>query len=99
MVYDSTKGLLRSMVLALETGPETGWDDHIESARECLYEMHQMTRAFCRVEKPKGPHAAVQIPVERLHRAMPHVKEMVVAIRRKDQVAALESGRAALAAM
>ena len=34
---------------------------------------------------------------ERASKAIPHVKSMVRAIRRKDQTAAVESGRAALA--
>jgi hypothetical protein len=94
MVYDSTKILLRSIVLSLEAKNEAEWDEHIESGRECLYEMHQMTRTLCVAStRPVGrsPH------VERLHRAMPHVKNMVGAMRRKDHATALESGKAALA--
>jgi hypothetical protein len=34
-----------------------------------------------------------------LHRAIPHVRTMVIAIRHKDQTRALESGKAALAEM
>ena len=36
---------------------------------------------------------------DKLNRAMPHVRTMVIAIRHKDQTRALESGRAALAEM
>src|SRR5208282_2564245 len=36
---------------------------------------------------------------EKLSRAMPHVRTMVIAIRHKDQTRAIESGRAALAEM
>jgi len=44
--------------------------------------------------------APALVPVyERAARAVPHVKSMVRAIRRKDRVAAVESGTAALAEM
>jgi len=100
MVYDSTKTLLRSIVLSLESGQDAAWDDQIESGKECLYEMHQMTRAFCRVDKnPNSKTTSHNHHVERLTRAMPHVKNMVSALRRNDQATALESGKAALAAM
>jgi hypothetical protein len=36
---------------------------------------------------------------ERLNRAVPHVRKMVIAIRHKDQPVALESGKTALAEM
>jgi hypothetical protein len=36
---------------------------------------------------------------EKLNRAIPHVRTMVIAIRHKDQARALESGKAALAEM
>lgn len=100
MLYDSTKTLLRNIVQRLEAPDKAGWDDQIESGKECLYEMHQMCLPSHRAYKTdslnsKSP-GQIQLS-ERLQRAMPHAKSMVRAIRRRDQATALESGKAALA--
>jgi hypothetical protein len=101
MLYDSTKVLLRGMVHSLQTPGKVGWDDHIESGGECLFEIHQMARPLYRGYRLDAANRKpVLVPVyERAARAIPHVKLMVRAIRRKDQAAAIESGTAALAEM
>jgi len=102
MLYDSTKNLLRSIVHSLETFEKPAWDDLIESGKECLYEMHQMTRPSYRAYKSAGSDAKFPTHIpdsEGLNRAMPDVKVMVGAIRRKDRTMALQSGRAALIEM
>lgn len=91
MLYDSTKTLLRNLLQSLETADTTGWDDRIETGKECLYEMHQMARPLYKAYRTEEPVA------EKVNRAIPHVKSMVNAIRRKDHTTALESGKAALA--
>jgi len=101
MLYDSTKVLLRGILGSLQSTGEVGWEDQAELGSECLYEIHQMARpkyqAYRTDPFSKGP---VLAPVyERAARAIPHVKSMVRAIRRKDQVTAVESGMAALAEM
>jgi hypothetical protein len=99
MLYDSTKVLLRSILLSLETAGRIRWDDEIEAAGECSYEMHQMARPLYQGYRSDPiSRTPVRMPVsERAARAIPHVKTMVRAIRRKDQIAAVESGKAALA--
>ena len=99
MLYDSTKVLLRGILLSLEDAGKIGWDDQEESACQCSYEMHQMARPLHGGYRGDVANkASVTVPVsERAARAIPHVKSMVRAIRRRDQVAAVESGRAALA--
>jgi hypothetical protein len=98
MLYDSTKTLLRDIVQSLETADKTGWDDQIESGKECLYEMHQMSGPAYKGYKSDGPKSPTHNPIsEKVNRAMPHVKSMVSAIRRKDQTKALQSGKAACA--
>ena len=101
MLYDSTKVLLRGILLSLQSAAGIRWDDYAEWAGECSYEIHQMSRPLYqgyRCDPLK--HVPVLIPVsERAARAIPHVKLMARAIRRRDQTAALESGRAALAEM
>jgi hypothetical protein len=101
MLYDSTKVLLRGILWSLQSPDEDHWDDRIESGGECLYEMHQMARPLYQGYRIDASHKMpVLAPVfERAARAIPHVKSMVKAIRRKDQAAAVESGRAALAEM
>ena len=100
MLYDSTKSLLRSILQSLEKPGNVGWDDQIEWSRQCLYEMHQMARPEYKGYRTEGPNGrpAGPVPVStKMTRAIPHVKSMVSAIRRKDQAMALESGKAALA--
>ena len=102
MLYDSTKSLLQSILWSLETGDETRWDDQTESGNACLYEMHQMSKPLYKAYKCDSLKAdsLVQSTLhDKLNRAMPHVRTMVIAIRHKDQSRALESGRTALAEM
>jgi hypothetical protein len=102
MLYESTKGLLQSILGSLETGDETKWDDQTESGNACLYEMHQMSgplyKAY-RSDKLNANSVTQSGFPEKLNRAMPHVRTMVIAIRHKDQNRALESGRVAFAEM
>jgi hypothetical protein len=101
MLCDSTKTLLQTILKSLQAPDEAGWDDHIESGNQCLYEMHQMSRASYRAYTTTGldkwpshvPDGAG------LSRAMPYVKAMMGAIRQKDRAMALENGKAALDAM
>lgn len=102
MLYDSTKTLLQSILRDLEVPQEVGWDDQIESGKQCLYEIYQMSRPSYRAYKTENlpSKSGVYNPVsEKLTRAVPHVKSMLSAMRRKDRAAALESGRGALASM
>jgi hypothetical protein len=104
MLYDSTKVLLSSILRSLESAGTTGkigWEDQLELAGECSYEVHQMAHLLHKGYKTDSVNkAAMAVPVsERAARAVPHVKSLVRAIRRKDQAAAVESGKAALAEM
>lgn len=90
MLYTSTKTLLRTIIQSLEVTPEGGWDDQIESGKECLYEMYQMSR-------PGVASAVDNLASQKLGRAIPHVKLMLGSIRRGDRTTALEKGRAAIA--
>jgi len=102
MLYDSTKSLLQTILRSLETAEDTGWDDRTESGNSCLYEMHQMSGSLYQPYKPDRLNskslAQSSLP-DKLTRAIPHVRTMVIAIRHKDQTRALESGKAALAEM
>ena len=101
MLYESTKVLLRDILSALETAGKVRWDDQVEWASECSYEIHQMARPLYQgYRTDRANTVPLLVPVfERATRAIPHVKLMARAIRRQDQVAALQSGLAALAEM
>jgi hypothetical protein len=102
MLYDSTKSLLQTILRSLETGDENRWDDQTESGNSCLFEMHQMSGSLYKPYKPDRLNAnslAQSNLPEKLTRAIPHVRTMVIAIRHKDRPRALESGKAALAEM
>ena len=102
MLYDSTKTLLQSMLRSLQSTEEIRWDEHTESGNACLYEMHQMSRPQYKAYRTDKQNANSQAQAgfpEKLSRAMPHVRSMVIAIRHKDQPTAVESGKSALAEM
>jgi hypothetical protein len=92
MLYRSTKTLLSSILESLEGADEIPWDDHIESGKECLYEMFQMST--------QGVASAVDhLAAQKVSRAIPHVKSMLTSIRRRDRATAVEHGRAAFSAL
>ena len=91
MLFESTKTLLRSIVQSLENGDTSVWDDRLESGLQCQYELHQMSRSSTRAYKVGS------VPIaDRAIRAIPHVRSMTIAIRKRNQGAALESGRMAI---
>ncbi|MBZ5586744.1 MAG: hypothetical protein LAQ30_32065 [Acidobacteriia bacterium] len=101
MLYESTRVLLRDILLSLERADSVRWEDEVESAGECSYAMHQMARPLYqgyRIDPTNQTRVGAPL-CERAARAIPHVKLMVRAIRRKDRKAAVESGEAALAEM
>jgi hypothetical protein len=99
MLYDSSKALLCNILLSLQNTDKIRWDEQVELADEFSYEMHQMARPRYQGYRPDPMHKALVPVSERAARAIPHVKSMVRAIRRKDQAAAVESGTAALVEM
>ena len=102
MLFESTTTLLRTIVFSIEDHGESKLDDHLEFGHQCLYELHQLARPSARTPKSdsKGKFQVASMPpFERAIRAIPHVKSMMRAIRSKDQVAAVASGRAAISAM
>ena len=101
MLYDSTKVFLTGILRSLQSPNAVKWEDHVEWGGECLYEMHQMARPqYQGYRADAASKVPAFVPVyQRAARAIPHMKSMMRAIRRQDQVAAVESGRAALAEM
>jgi hypothetical protein len=102
MLYYSTKTFLGTIIQSLETTEEGTWEDQIESAQECVFEMHQMNHALSMEVRSEAVNKRFPVAnphCQKLELAMPHVKAMMTAIRRRDRTAALESGRLALAHM
>jgi hypothetical protein len=100
MLFESTTILLRTIVHSLENSGEAAWDDHLESGNQCLYELHQLARSSSRTYKSSNAKFPVIAPAfERAIRAIPHVKLMMGAIRRRDRKAGVESGKAAIGEM
>jgi hypothetical protein len=101
MLYDSTKTLLWSILQSLEVD-NAGWEDQMESGKECLYELHQMSHPLYKDLPTGGTSDKVARRAgtsEQARRAIPHVKNMVNAIRRQDRASAVASSKAALAEM
>lgn len=98
MLYDSTKVLLRGILESLQCAGKIRWDEQMELASECSYEMHQLARPPFQSGRTERISKAPVVPVfQKAERAIPHVKLMARAIRRQDQEAAVQSGKAALA--
>jgi hypothetical protein len=89
------------MLFSLQGAAAIRWEDQVELAAECSYEVHQMARPMYRGYRTDSVNKSVLLVQvsEKAARAIPHVKLMVRAIRRQDQLAAVQSGKAALAEM
>lgn len=94
------KSELESIAQWLEGTDETQWVHQIALAQACLSTMRQRAK---RIKDPNKPGSGSAQPLVvnpdavKLNRAIPHVEAMLYAMRGKDRVKALESGRAAIA--
>lgn len=96
MIFQSTTDLLVKIVHLLQSGDEWAFQDSLDYGNQCVYELSQMSRPSRR------PSLSGRLDVaafERSARALPHVKVMNSAIRRKDLDQALQSANAAIALM
>lgn len=102
MMYDGTKDSLKNIVEWLEGTNNDGWRDQRELAEECVSDLRRMSRPIYRPDKTGSLDAEPPIDnpfAENLERAIPHAQALVRALERRDRSAALNSGRAAFAAM
>jgi hypothetical protein len=91
---------LKSIVQWLEGTDETYWASKIALAKNCLATMRQRTKPINDPGKPGSGSAQARVvspDLGKLNRAIPHVESMLYAMRRKERVKALESGRVAVA--
>ena len=94
---DTPKETLNGILEWLAGTDEAGWEQQIELGEGCRSEMERMARPIYGRGKRSGPERNPDAP--KLNRAIPHVRAMLTAMRRRDRTAALEHGRAGLAAL
>lgn len=102
MLYDGTKDLLKNIVEWLEGSDESDWEGRTAFAVQCISDMRLMAQPLRRNDKPVS--FAEEMPVEspvagKLSKAIPHAKAMLRSMRSRNRAAALQSGKATLAAM
>lgn len=100
-MYADAKNSLKNILEWLEGLDEAGWERQIELGEECRADMERMARPIYSGAR-KGSHTfgpERNPDAGKLNRAIPHVRAMLASMRNGNRVAALEHGRAALAAM
>ncbi len=101
MLYEAVEKTLQQTVDWLQKGNDarSWWDAHTDHAEMCLFEIVRMSQRITDPTKRSGWKSTSDPPQQTLVRALPHVQNMVAAMRKRDRAAALKSGRAALAQM
>src|ERR1035437_2532783 len=99
MWYGNTKNLLESIVRGLKTQPpqdDAEWQAQTALVQGCLAEMADMSAPT--VNQSMGATSRyVHHPVaDKLSRAMPHVRSMLMAMRDRDRTTALAHGETTL---
>jgi len=100
-MYADSKTSLKGIMEWLEGSDHAGWERQIEVAEECRSDMERTARPKYSGAR-KGSHAfgpERNPDAGKLNRATPHVRAMLSAMRSRNRAAALEHGKAALAAM
>jgi hypothetical protein len=100
-MYEDSKDSLKRILDWLERTDEAGWDSQIESGEAARADMERMARPDYHRGRTRGmgqgPQRDPNAP--KLNRAVPHVRAMLTAMRSRNRAAALEHGKAAMAAM
>lgn len=85
--------------LLKENDAQSWWNAHTDHAEICLSEMVRMSQPVSDPTKGSSGRFAFDPLRQNVLQAVPHVRNMVAAMRKRDRAAALKSGRAALAEM
>ena len=99
MWYGSTKTLLESIVRWLKTEEPQGeadWQAQTELVQSCLAEMVEMSEPAVNPLKGSTSRYVHHPVVDKLNRAMPHVRSMLTSMRDRDRIGALTHGETAL---
>jgi hypothetical protein len=91
--YATTVEQIRRIVHWLESTDEEGWPDQTALAEEAISDVERM--AAPKRRRDKGPVEIIPGDAN-MQRARPHVRAMVLAMKSRDRLRALENGRAAL---
>ena len=99
MWYGNTKNLLDSIVRGLKTEPpqnDAEWQAQTELVQACLTEMVKMSEPSVNASNGATSRYVHRPVVDKLNRAMPHVRSMLTAMRDRDRTTALAHGETTL---
>jgi hypothetical protein len=101
MLNEAVLGTLQRTVdwLLKDNDAQSWWNAHTDHAELCLSEMVRMSQPVPNPRKGSGERFALHHLGQNLLRAIPHVRRMVAAMRKRDRAAALKSGQEALVEM
>jgi hypothetical protein len=101
MSYKAFENILQRTMDWLQKGndAQSWWIAYTESAEMCLFEMTRMSQPVADPSHGLDQASGIEAPRQALLGAVPHVRTMVAAMRKKDRGAALKSGHEALAEM
>jgi hypothetical protein len=94
--YNTTKSLIDGVVRWLKTEPsqsDAEWQAHTDLVQGCLEEMTEM---FLNPSKGVSPRCVHRPVADKLNRAMPHVRSMLIGMWEHDRTAALAHGETTL---
>src|SRR4249919_355361 len=90
--HNTTKSLLDGVVLWLKTGPspnDAEWQAHTDLVQTCLEKMVEMSESTVNPSQGASSRSVHRSAADKLNRAMPHVRSMLVAMWEHDRTAAL----------
>jgi hypothetical protein len=99
MWYGSTKSLLESIVRCLKTEApqdDAEWQAQTDLVQACLAEMVEMSEPTVNPSMGATSRYVHRPAAEKLNRAMPHVRSMLIAMRDHDRPTALAHGETTL---
>ena len=99
MWYGNTKNLLESIVRGLKTEPpqnDAKRQAQTELVQACLTEMVEMSEPAVNPSKRATSRYVHRPVLDKLNRAMPHVRSMLTAMRERDRTTALAHGETTL---
>jgi hypothetical protein len=99
MWYGNTKSLLESIVRWLKVEvpqDESEWQAQTDLLQTCLAEMVDMSEPTVNPVMGSGSRYVHRPVVDKLNRAMPHVRSMLTAMRDRDRTTALGHGETSL---
>ena len=94
--HNTTKSLIDGVVRWLKTEPspnDAEWQAHTDLVQACLEEIVEMSVSPSKGASPRCVHRPV---ADKLNRAMPHVRSMLISMWEHDRTTALSHGETTL---